>query len=303
MATTHGLPPFAVAQFEQATILTALLTELRVNNASWFKTHLLGFIASHRPRLLVVNLANIQFIDRIGVGILISLNSSLKNDLELYFSGLQPSVDQHLQAMYLRQAFRIVDPAWPCLLCQQESCEHVPGWDERLQEFLFIDGKPPEGIPRLSEIPRYQDENEAQAQQPSLEKTVFRYENNDHYLALEALRKRKLFWQKFRNYTLIGSLSSVFVGGAILVVLLGLNSQWLAFLNQATDSLKRPNYNYDKNRELQYHEIIDRFDKNGDGVFSKEDWIYLRSSEKQELINQGFKDDSNKKRSPFALKP
>lgn len=300
MSRTDRLPPFAISRLEEAVILTVLLPELTVNNASWFKDHVADFVTRFQPSLLVINLINVKAVDRLGIGIMISLNTQLKQQTELYFAGLQPSVDEHLQSMYLRHSFRVIDPGWPCLLCHGENCRHLADWDERLQQFIFVDDQPPEVVPPLSDLPGYQPEFEGlEMVEPNLEDVVAAFEQDPRYQALEYLRQQKLFWLKFRHYTAIGAMSTAFVVGAILVVLLGLNTRWLSLLDQAKSTMRHPKYDYGKNRVLEYHEIIDRFDKNGDGVFSKEDWVFLNSREKLELINSGFQERLKKNRSPF----
>ena len=121
MSRTDGLPAFGVAQVEQVVVLTVLLQNFSLHNASWFKDQLLGFVERYRPPQVVINLVNVQHLDRLGVGILISLNAQLKHSHKLCFAGLQPELEAQLKAMYLRHAFRVVDPARPCLVCGRQE--------------------------------------------------------------------------------------------------------------------------------------------------------------------------------------
>jgi len=303
MGRTDSLPPFAVSQLEQAVILTVLLPDLSVQNASWFKQHVLDFVAHYRPQILVINLVNVAYMDRLGIGLMITLNTQLRQQLKLYFSWLSQDVEQQLEAMYLRHAFRIVDPSNPCLLCGQVQCSHTEAWYQRLEQFIFVADQPPADIPPLSDLPGYHGAGESEFDPVALplEEIISAFERNPQYQALEQQRQNKLFWQKFRHYTLIGAMSTAFVLGSVAVVMLALNANWLALLDHTKSTMQRPQYDNKPRRVLKPHEIIEIFDKNGDGVFNSEDWVFLSSSEKLLLINNGFNERQLRNRKPFQL--
>jgi len=284
---TDSLPPFAVAQMEQVVVLTVLLSDLSLSNASWFKEHLVNFVENYRPRVLLVNLVNVEAIDRLGVGQLIGLNTQLKRDVALYFTGVQPQIEAQLKALYLRHAFRIVDPAQPCLICGTNDCAHHEEWQAKYEQFIFVEQTPPSDIPPLSDLPGYQLELQGLPEH-SLEDILAAFEKDPRYQALEARRQRKDFWRKVRHYTAVGAFSASFVLGAIAVTWAGLDSRWFQVLEQAKSKMRRPEIDNEKNRVLDSGEIIDRFDKDGDGLFTREDWPYLTSGEKLIMINHGF---------------
>ena len=303
MAGTDGLPPFAVAQIGQVVILTALIEDLSVRNASWFKDHVMEFVRRYRPQKLVINLANIQTIDRLGIGLMITLNSQLKNELQLYFTQLSWQLEKQLESMYLRHAFKVLDPSMPEKLFEALSEAERSEWHEKLQQFIFSDEEVRfEDIPQLGDLPGYQAEFEGQDDyEPSIDDIVAAFENDPRYIALEQRRERKIFWQKWRHYTVIGFMSSAFVLSTLFVIYMGLNANWSGWIDQAKTTMKKPKIDHKVKRKLEYHEIIEKFDKDGDGFFTKEDWVYLNSTEKLELINHGFHQRKEKNLSPFEI--
>lgn len=298
---TDNLPPFAVSQLEQVVILTVLLPDLSVSNAAWFKDHVQEFVGYYRPEVLVINLVNVQSVDRLGVGLLISLNTQLRQQLKLCFAWLQPAVAQQLEAMYLRHAFRIVDPSQPCLICGAESCAHTESWYQRLEQFVFVADQPPADIPPLSDLPGYNGAAGFEPVEMPLDELVAAFERDPRYQALEDRRQRRLFWQKVRHYTLIGGASAFFVLGAVVTLLTAMNTNWLNLLDQAKTTMQRPEYKPKPKRILKRHEIVEIFDKNGDGVFDSEDWLYLSPGEKLLLINNGFHERKSRNTRPFEI--
>ncbi|MGV3523403.1 MAG: STAS domain-containing protein [Candidatus Sericytochromatia bacterium] len=292
---SSSLPPFAVGQLEDVLVLTVLLSDLGHSNAGWLKEHLLEFVARYRPRQLVINLCNVVELDRLGVGLLISLNTQLKSQLSLSFAGVTPELEERLQALYLRHAFKIADPRWPCLICHQVECGHSAAWERLLEQFrLQPDQAYPTDLPALHSLPGYHG-----GEGYAIEEVVAAFERDPRYQALEALREHKAFWRQVRHYTAIGLMSSVFVFGALVVILLAFNSRWLAVLEETKTRLQRPEIEANKERVLQPHELIERFDKDGDGLLTREDWPYLSSGEKLTLINHGFHERKLRNRPPF----
>lgn len=301
MAGTDGLPPFAVAQINEVVILTALIEDLSVKNASWFKDHVLEFVRRYRPPSLVINLANVQSIDRLGIGLMITLNTQLKSQLSLYFTQLSWSLEQQLENMYLRHAFKVLDPHEPEKVFGPVDDAAREDWHAKLQQFIFSDREVRfDDIPQLSDLPGYQPEFEGQENhEPSIEDIVAAFENDPRYRALEQARQRKIFWRKWRHYTFTALISTGFVLGSLFIIFMGVNSRWSTLLDQAKTTMKKPNIDHSVERKMEYHEIIERFDKDGDGFFTQEDWVYLSSGEKLELINHGFHDRRENNLSPF----
>jgi anti-anti-sigma regulatory factor len=290
-----GGPAFALSQLENATIMTLLTESLDSGNSSWLREKILNYTQEYQPPLLVLNLVNIWHIDRLGVGFLINLKSRLPKTTQLTLMAVQEPVETQLQAMYLRHTFKVF---WPvqssCPICGQVNCAHTAQWQHGLNEYYWqsdkqADHQAYELTQSINQWPSEPDWFQIYAQDP-------------RYQALEAERKEKEFWQKIRNFILVGCFSSVFVWGAFSLVLIAINNDWSKGFEASKSSLKRSKAKEKrlaKPRVLSPEEIVDHYDRDGDGIFTRQDWDLLNSNERLVLINHGFQDKKVNNRSLF----
>jgi anti-anti-sigma factor len=287
-------PTFQVNHLEHVLILTPLVDRLTGNNAAWLRERMLNYFSHERPAQVVLNLLNIYHMDRLGVGVLVSLSSRLKPKSKLLITGLTPQVEAELSLTRLDALFPILTAESACLVCQRHQCEHTLIWQDRLLEFWLQGLTPaeyPQAEPQASTSlarrltgalipPRQGDMAEVEG-----------YLRSHTYQRLDQQRQQREGLLRFRDYLLVGGLSALFVLVGVGLVLIGLNSQWVDAFDQSKSTLQRPKY---KTREekppLTRDELISRFDRDGDGLFSKDDWVLLNSSEKLYLINQGFQE-------------
>jgi anti-anti-sigma regulatory factor len=287
-------PPFALSQLEQATIMTLLSESIDTGNANWLRDKIITYAHDYQPPFLVLNLVNIWQIDRLGVGALITLKARLPKTTKFALMAVQEPVSSQLQAMYLRHTFQIFWPGQnPCLLCGQSECAHTAQWqiiqaEYQWQGALGYDSQ--DWNPHVQEFPTSQpDWFQIYAQDP-------------RYQALEAERRDKEFWQKLRSFLFIGAFSSLFVWGAFSLVLIAMNTDWSKGFESAKPKLKRfdpQERKYNKPKILTPEEILDHYDRDGDGLFTKEDWKLLNTQERLTLINHGFQEKQLNNRSLF----
>lgn len=284
-------PPFALNQLEQATVLTLLSESLDTGNANWLRDKILTYALEHHPPLLVLNLVNVWQIDRLGVGALTTLKARLPKTSKLALLAVQEPVLAQLQAMYLRHAFQVFVPGHnPCPICAQADCFHTAQWQALQTEYQW------------QGYDSYDWPQQLQAS-PVVQPDWFQiYAQDPRYQALEAERREKEFWQKLRNFMILGAFSSLFVWGAFSLVLIAMNTDWSKGFEASKPKLKRFDPQAQKTNKpkiLTPEEILDHYDRDGDGLFTKEDWKLLNTQERLTLINHGFQEKQLKNSSVF----
>lgn len=270
------LPPFAVTRIAQTTILTPLVEHLNATNASWLKSQILNYHNQHQPENLWLNLSNIQHLDRLGLGALLSLNTTLKALLPFGLMGVNSNLEPQLQRW--SYGFEIWRPPAACPVCHQPSeCRHT---DELLRLPLVCDLNhwlnqplpPPETT--VQKLVRVLTGQLATATPkvtlPPGTATLWEPEDDTAWPGM------------WRHYLQIGFSSMFFVGFAALLV-------WLTLEWDGQTDKKWERINFGNHKPpLGQAELLERFDRNGDGVFNQQDWWLLSSHEKLILINHGF---------------
>lgn len=298
------LPPFVSSEYHHITIITILSEDITAMNASWLKEKLFDYVEQYQPRVIMLNLCNVTKVDRMGVGALISLNSRLKKNYEWTLACVRPEVKTFLKQSHMMHMFQHHALEDACPVSEADGGDQEE-WEYKLTEFLLENLKdavfevhdPSESTPYPVQTVRrisksftgklvYTDELD----ESDLYVETLPYENDPSYMAAEDRRKKREFWEMVRTYSMIGLLSSLFVGAGITVLFTSLNSNWIKIINQSKENMRRPKIEMDKDRQIPEAEIIDRFDKDGDGEFTNEDWLMLSSKEKLILINHGFHD-------------
>lgn len=294
------IPAFQANHLEHVLILTPLVDRLTGNNAAWLRERLLNhFIGHEHPAQVVLNLLNIDQMDRLGVGVLVSLSTRLKPKSKLWITGLTPQVEAELSLTRLDALFPILTAESACLLCQRYQCEHTLIWQDRLLEF-WLQGLTPSEYPQVDDslgrgtsLPRPPRPLTARLIRPRQGDAaeVDAYVRSHTYQRLDQQRQQREGFLRLRDYLLVGGLSALFVMVGVGLVLIGLNSQGVEASDQHKSAMQRPKHKLreDELPEIR-EELVARFDRNGDGVFSKADWLLLNSSEKLFLINQGFRE-------------
>lgn len=269
------LPPFAVTRIAKTTILTPLVENLSVTNASWLKAQILDYYNQHQPESLWLNLSNIQHLDRLGLGALLSLNTTLKALLPFGLMGVNSNLETQLQRW--SYGFDIWRPPAACPVCKQSECRHT---DELLRLALVCDLNhwlnqplPPPETPVQKWVRVLTGQLAAAIPKVALPPGTATLWEPEEETAWPGL---------WRHYLQIGFSSMCFVGFAAGLVWLTL--EWDAHSDKKWN---RPSIGM-KKTPLSQAELLERFDRNGDGVFNQQDWWLLSSHEKLILINHGF---------------
>ena len=89
---------FKISQLDNVTILTLLVESVSASNAHWVKEQILNYLAEERPFGLIINLNNVYYIDSLGIGVLISINSRSKRFDRFALMGIQPEIEERIFA-------------------------------------------------------------------------------------------------------------------------------------------------------------------------------------------------------------
>lgn len=277
---------FKTIDFESMTILTLLVDSINASNSNVIKSEILEFLSSNQIKGLIFNLSNVREITSVGVGALISINSKSKRFDHYALSGISPEVEATLKASRLDILFQIITPESDCIICEKSECSHLEDLNEKLQLFTswedlvseFPQKKNQEKKESLAKkiVRRLTGQLDPNIAQRAAEQRVYEIKEKER---LQKERKKKMV-----NYVLIFALSSLFVGGGGSLLFFAIKS---GFVDGSSNRWRR-NSQIKVKEKISEIEILERFDRNGDGVFNKADWLLLQGSEKLFLINQGI---------------
>jgi len=324
MSRTHSLdadpvvprlPPFVSSEYQYITIITILTDTITAMNSTWLKEKLFDYIDQHQPRMVILNMCNVNKVDRMGVGALISLNSRLKQNYDWTLACVSPEVEDFLKQSHMMHMFKQIHLNSPCPISEADGGDQED-WEYKLTEFLLENltnavfevqdttehnPYPVQTIRRISKRYTGQLVYTDELDEADLYPETPAYEFDPSYIAAEKRHQQRELWKQIRDFTMIGLFSTCFVGVGIGILFTSLNSDWIKIINESKTSLRAPKIDMSKDRQLNKAEIIDHFDKDGDGEFTQDDWRLLSSKEKLVIINHGFHDRKNKN-NPFNFK-
>ena len=187
--------------------------------------------------------------------------------------------------------FQILTPDTTCIFCKQTYCEHQDLLLEKQYEFLASEYpvKPPSLRQKVQNLAKALtgklDESLVQIKIPQTnvvhEQPLEEYES-DPELEAQYLKRQRIL--RLQGYLAILLVSAIFVGSGGALIWWAMHTDWINYPAFSIKRLPTPQ----KTKKMSPSELIERFDKNGDGVFSRDDFYMLTSHEKLILINQGF---------------
>lgn len=250
---------FKTSQVDDTVILTVLLTSINAHNAHWLKDEVIDYLKKHQPlHGVILNLNNVTHLGHIGLGALIAINNQLRTQKMHAFIGVKPEVESIFKSSHVDKLFHVWHPQEACLLCKQMDCVHKQELARKQVEFLA------------------QDHPIDDHQIPSLHTKIEHHEppsaisisQGPAYRMLEAERARLENRRRFFWGIGIGAMS------VFLVIVTGLFA-WNSALF----------YTPPREHILTNDELIERFDKNQDGRFDRDDLPLLSPVDKMTLSN------------------
>ena len=98
------------ARKEGDAVIVSVRGEIDLQNSPELRTELLDFVVKHSPQRLVLNLAQVPYMDSSAIAVLVELLQKIrKNSGRVYLTNLQPRVKGLLEIARLGSIFGIVN--------------------------------------------------------------------------------------------------------------------------------------------------------------------------------------------------